>query len=105
MYEHDEHDEHDASHPSLGIEYRPPRSMDGWRTSMGWFRIRSIIDVDNRCRCRWGACIDRSIDRSIEHTRQTLHRDDDDDDGDDDDDVRHTRARHASGVKKGTRTR
>ena len=54
-------------------------------------------------------CVHRSIDRStvsIDHTRQTLHRDDDDDDGDDDDDVRHTRARHASGVKKGgTRTR
>jgi hypothetical protein len=44
------------------------------------------------------------VHRSIDHTRQTLHRDDDGDD-DDDDDVRHTRARHASGVKKGTRTR
>ena len=92
-----EHDEHDASHPSLGIEYRPPRSMDGWRTSMGWFHIRSI-SISMGC-----------VHRSIDHTRQTLHRDgddDDDDDGDDDDDdVRHTRARHASGVKKGTRTR
>ena len=68
---------------------------------MGWFHIRSIIDVDGV-----RASIDRPY-RSIEHTRQTLHRDDDDDDddGDDDDDVRHTRARHASGVKKGTRTR
>ena len=56
-----------------------------------------------------GKVVLHSIDRSIEHTRQTLHRDDDDgddgDDDDDDDDVRHTRARHASGVKKGTRTR